>query len=541
MIQTRRLPRRKMENPRSLNKFWIGSCVMFVFWYILLYSFDWSSLTFPGLSSLSPDSVAVAVSLAAGSNQSSPSNNVVNDAVPDRLVSDDRNRDSGDRSVEDAATSGGGGGGERKRSCEGRYVYVHEIPSRFNEDYIKQCRLLNKWNDMCPYFENVGLGQRLRGGWYATNQFSLEVIFHNRMKQYGCLTNDSTKASAVFVPYYPGLDVARYLWDEVNASRKDTDAVDLFEMLKSRPEWAAMGGKDHFLVFGRITWDFRRIGENASNWGSKVMVMPESENMTLLAIESSPWAKNDFAIPYPTYFHPSSDAQIYDHQSRMRKQRRRSLFCFAGAPRPNMKQSIRDQIMAQCAAAKRKCRMMECKDEKRNCLKPANVMKMFENSVFCLQPPGDSFTRRSTFDSILAGCIPVFFTPASAYVQYLWHLPKDYSSYSVLIPEGDVKRGNVSIDDVLSQIPKSRVDEMRENVIKMIPNVIYADPRSKLEKFEDAFDLTIEGVIERVDELRKEMREGRNGSSEFNPEFSWKYYAFGSIEPHEWDHYFRRD
>uniref|UniRef100_A0A0V0GR21 Putative ovule protein n=1 Tax=Solanum chacoense TaxID=4108 RepID=A0A0V0GR21_SOLCH len=83
---------------------------------------------------------------------------------------------------------------------------------------LKECKLLNKWEDMCQYLVNMGLGPDLGNpqrifsnkGWYTTNQFSLEVLFHNRMKQYDCLTNDSSEASAVFVPYYSGFDVARY-------------------------------------------------------------------------------------------------------------------------------------------------------------------------------------------------------------------------------------------------------------------------------------------------------------------------------------------
>ncbi|CAK9147738.1 unnamed protein product [Ilex paraguariensis] len=57
----------------------------------------------------------------------------------------------------------------------------------------------------------------------------------------------------------------------------------------------------------RITWDFRRGINEDSGWGNKLMLFPEDKNMTILTIESSPWNSNDFAIPYPTYFHPSSD------------------------------------------------------------------------------------------------------------------------------------------------------------------------------------------------------------------------------------------
>jgi hypothetical protein len=41
------------------------------------------------------------------------------------------------------------------------------------------------------------------------------------------------------------------------------------------------------------------------------------------------------------------------------------------------------------------------------CDNPDKVMRLFQNSVYCLQPTGDSYTRRLIFDSILAGCILV--------------------------------------------------------------------------------------------------------------------------------------
>ncbi|KAL8057400.1 hypothetical protein ABFX02_04G181000 [Erythranthe guttata] len=594
-----------MENhitTRHRKKFWFAFFVLFFFWYMMLYGYDWSSI--PGLSSVthnqsdddknqedslqSMESNPIPEPRVVENNREIPIQSSDSNSVPESgsaknqlentstpksdndnvtVVSDESNNNDPivedlpglekemepslpkeeqkqEQEQEDKAVT------ERttQKPCTGRYVYVHELPSRFNHDYIKECKLLNKWHDMCQYFVNSGLGESLGNpqrlflpsGWYITHQFSLEVIFHNRMKQYECLTNDSSKAAAIFVPYYSGLDVSRYLWDSDKASVKDSDSIELLKWLREKPEWKLMNGRDHFLVSGRITWDFRRAVDNYTEWGNKLMVLPESQNMTMLTIESSPWDKNDFAIPYPTYFHPRTDEQVLEWQNKMRRQKRRSLFCFAGAPRPNMEDSIRSEIMSQCAAAPKKCRLIECKNDKHNCLKPANVMRMFQNSVFCLQPPGDSFTRRSTFDSILAGCIPVFFSPGSAYVQYLWHLPKDHGSYSVLIPEGDVKRKGVSIDSVLSRIPRSRVSAMREKVIKLIPSVVYADPRSRLKRLDDAFDLTVRGVVRRVEALRKEMNSGRNYSGAFDSESSWKYYTFGTTAEHEWDHYFKR-
>ncbi|XP_038680025.1 probable xyloglucan galactosyltransferase GT11 [Tripterygium wilfordii] len=426
-------------------------------------------------------------------------------------------------------------------SCRGRYIYVHDIPSRFNVDLLKNCKSLREWTDMCPLMVNSGLGPHIPGtaGWFSTDQFMLDVIFHNRMKQYKCLTNDSSMASATFVPYYAGLDVARYLWN-FNASTIDSNALDLVKWLREKPEWKKMWGRDHFFVAGRITWDFRRLSDQNSQWGSELLLMPESKNMTVLVIESSPWHSNDFAIPYPTYFHPSSDMEVFQWQNKMRRQKRRFLFSFAGGSRPNLQNSIRGDIINQCRASQRKCKLLECVSGSNQCYKPLNVMKMFQNSIFCLQPQGDSYTRRSAFDSILAGCIPVFFHPGSAYVQYIWHLPKDYTKYSVFISEDKVKEKKISIERVLSRIPKRKMLAMREEVIRLIPRVVYANPKSRLETLEDAFDVTINGVVERIETTRKEVREGKNFTSEHKEELSWKYNLLGRYEEHEWDPFFAR-
>lgn len=426
--------------------------------------------------------------------------------------------------------------------CSGRYVYIHNLPRRFNVDMLKNCKSLSLWTDMCLYLSNMGLGPRLTNservfsntGWFGTNQFALEVIFHNRMKQYECLTNDSSMASAIFVPFYAGLDVARYLW--YDKELKDTASTQLSKWLSQQPEWKNMWGRDHFAVAGRISWDFRRQTKIFSQWGNGLMYLPAFRNMTMLTIESSPWHRNDFAVPYPTYFHPSNDHEVFKWQSRMRKLRRRFLWSFAGGPRPNLPNSIRNEIISQCSASRKKCRLLECGLVGSVCHMPVNVMKMFQSSVFCLQPAGDSFTRRSAFDSILAGCIPVFFHPGSAYVQYLWHLPKNYNKYSVLIPGHSIKNGNVSIEKILSRIPRSKISAMREEVIKLIPRVIYANPRYRLQTLEDAFDIAVKGVLERVETVRKDMMEGRNSSFAFDEEVAWKYYLVGSdTAEHEWD------
>ncbi|CAB4293705.1 unnamed protein product [Prunus armeniaca] len=372
--------------------------------------------------------------------------------------------------------------------CSDRYIYIHEgLPSRFNYDFLNNCESLtagamtvSNISNMCPYFVNLGLGPVIESSegvlanesWFSTNQFLLEVIFHNRMKQYECLIENSTLASAIYVPFYAGIDTSVHLLDP-NLTARDSSAKDLVRWLSSKPEWKKMWGRDHFFVAGRVSWDFRRQRDNSSNW---------------------------------------EDSEVVQWQKRVRKQERPHLFAFVGAPRARQKNSIRGKLIDQCQASTN-CKFLHCR--KNNCDNPVTIMRVFQSSVYCLQPPGDTSTRRSTFDSFVAGCIPVLFHPASAYTQYLWHLPKNHTKYSVFIPvrlAEDLKEGD--IEKVLLGISKDRELAMREEVIRLIPKLVYADPRSRL-KTQDAFDLAVQGILERIGNVRKVIREGKDPSIGF--------------------------
>jgi xyloglucan galactosyltransferase MUR3 len=140
------------------------------------------------------------------------------------------------------------------------------------------------------------------------------------------------------------------------------------------------------------------------------------------------------------------------------------------------------------------------------CLNPSTFMGTFQKTRFCLQPAGDTMTRRSAFDAILAGCVPVFFHPLSAYEQYKWHLTEEHETYSVLIPEDELRAGNVSIEETLRRIPLDVAERMTQTVIGLIPRLAYADPRSKLGTVKDAVDVTLEAIVAKVNKLKREMK-----------------------------------
>ena len=61
-----------------------------------------------------------------------------------------------------------------------------------------------------------------------------------------------------------------------------------------------------------------------------------------------------------------------------------------------------------------------------------------------------------------------------------------------------VKNGIMSIRNVLEKYSREEVSKMRERVINIIPQILYATPQEGLETIKNAFDVAIEGVLRRI-------------------------------------------
>ncbi|KAG5228361.1 xyloglucan galactosyltransferase KATAMARI1 [Salix suchowensis] len=353
-------------------------------------------------------------------------------------------------------------------SCEGRGVYVYDLPSKFNKDLIGQCE------DMMP------LGK----GWYHTHQYSLEPIFHSRILSHPCRVYNESEAKLFYVPYYGGLDILRWHFKNVSVDKT----------------LVQNSGSDHVFVLGKISWDFRR--RSYTSWGTRFLELEQMQNPIKLLIERQPWEVNDIAIPHPTFFHPHSDDDIVAWQQKIIGTTRKSLVSFAGAERPNQPESIRSVLINQCTSTSSdKCQFLDCKSG--GCNQPETVTELFMDSEFCLQPPGDSPTRKSVFDSLVSGCIPVLFDPFTAYYQYPWHLPEDHRKYSVFIDQEEVRQMKVDVVGRLSGISARERDEMRRFIVyELLPGLVYGDASSRFEKFQDAFSISVNTLLERVSRMQ---------------------------------------
>ncbi|MCD7471837.1 hypothetical protein HAX54_012566 [Datura stramonium] len=157
----------------------------------------------------------------------------------------------------------------------------------------------------------------------------------------------------------------------------------------------------------KLTWAFRRKTDDDSDWGTSFLRMPLMKNVLRLSVEKNPWDDLEVSVPYPTAFHPQFETEIKEWQD-----------------------SVRTRGVLQGGD----CSAVHCYDGA-----PA-ILEAFLDSDFCLQPKGDGFTRRSMFDCMLAGSIPVYFWEGSFKSQYEWHLPLPSEDYSVYMDHNEEKK-----------------------------------------------------------------------------------------------------
>jgi xyloglucan galactosyltransferase MUR3 len=345
------------------------------------------------------------------------------------------------------------------------------------------------------------------------------VIFHNRMRRYDCLTADPSSATAMYVPFYPAMEIQPHICG-FNSSVRNGAPLAFLRWLSSQPTWPTMGGRDHFLVASKTSWVFRAVGGPDIRCGNSFLEQPESRNMTVLTYESNIWVDTrwDFAVPYPSYFHPSSAGEVAAWQARVRGSPRPHLFAFAGARRPNGSLAIRDRIFDACDASRGRCGLLDCRH---GCGSPQKLVALFASASFCLQPPGDSFMRRSSVDAVISGCVPVFFREASTFEkQYIWHVPdasngERRSPHFVLIDHDEVLAGKVDIEDTLSRYTDAEVAAMREEVITMIPRFIYKDPRVRFQgDMKDGFDVAMDALMDRMRRIKNGEDVGWKGDDD---------------------------
>ncbi|KAL5181908.1 FT-interacting protein 1 [Glycine soja] len=292
-------------------------------------------------------------------------------------------------------------------------------------------------------WSNEGLGEpiaKLGKGWYKTHQYSLELVFHSRVSKHPCRVYDENVAKLFYVPFYGGLDILRWHFKNVSNDVKESLALELVRRSSDSP------------------------------WGTRLLELDKMQKPIKLLIERQPWHVNDNGIPHPTNFHPHSDNDIISWQLKIIRSNRKNLVSFAGAARADSEDNIRSTLIDQCTSlGNGKCHFLNCSSVK--CDEAESVIELFVESEF-------------------------------SYYQYPWHLSHDHDKYSVLMDKKEVVQKNVNVVERLTNISSRERENMRRFITyELLPGLVYGDYNSELDRFQDAFAITMNNLFERVSRL----------------------------------------
>lgn len=338
---------------------------------------------------------------------------------------------------------------------------------------IKQQLYVYDWPDLVDQYANFtdrkdshgveipqwrlhhGLGRVVDGSnlEHKTSQFALHKIFFERVLLDPRRTLDAAKATSFFIPFDIGMHTA-FLESNGRMRRSNCPSADsAIRRLNDSAAFRKNAGHDHIVVFSlnqnmnyfmaapkcqdflRMCWNCTKMSideylftakhrvfemkNRGANWHAVPFPSDYHYSSRAVAEDMLPTALPSVASNAPTVFKSLAEGSSSLVPPWEREGDRPTIVSFTGSPRRynDIATAMRESLIKQCAGHGTSCVYGKYIHD----IKAASQSQLARESVFCLQPPGDMPTRKSLFDAILSGCIPVLFHPLTARFMYEWH------------------------------------------------------------------------------------------------------------------------
>ncbi|XP_048254881.1 xyloglucan-specific galacturonosyltransferase 1-like isoform X1 [Haliotis rufescens] len=391
-------------------------------------------------------------------------------------------------------------------------VYIYSLPPKFNKD-IETCVNVHNRPYLCFHLLNGGLGKVIyregEMGVFYTHQFSLEVILHNQLLQSQYRTMNPEEADIFYIPAYLGM-----FFFCNRPKTMETLQTEMFNIVNAMPYLKQ--GKPHISTLAKIE------REQAT---SEYPLLQNSKcrDVTYIVIEkeASDWYRKALGLenqrvivaPYPSYVHQyNSNSASQAISSPGLGARQVLIFLAASDRRSNpFRNIILDQIPQKVVDTTYEIfaehlhvqgkdvpqqvilNTEECHSGHENI-----TIRWMQKSVFCLQPPGDSPTRKSFYDSIQSGCIPVIFRFVDQNVEYPFQRVLNYTDFTVTIDSVRIETRQELILDILKEVPQNEVKRLHLNVLKVARMLQYSaidsNASDQPRAHKDALDMIIQEV-----------------------------------------------
>jgi hypothetical protein len=301
-------------------------------------------------------------------------------------------------------------------------VFYHNLPSEYNKAVFPVCISERETVHSCT------LG----------SQYSLELHWDRAIRQKYLITTCFSRASVAFVPIYSFLVGWKdRLFSNAQIAQKMT------KLLEYMHEWHNMESVPHVIVYSDVLWD---------NDSSFLHLVNFPKNTRLVALESCSIGPKVYVSPYVTEWNYQKDERLP-----ITGGRRSIMLGYVG--KASRTKGFKHPRFAAHLIEQTGWRSIN--DE------PLTLIckNMFLSSWFSWQPHGDRRTRRSFFQSIFLGCIPVVTsTCLVAYRQCLEQL-----NDCVVVVADDMPLP--AILEHVSSIPRDEVRRLQENSKNALPKL----------------------------------------------------------------------
>jgi len=330
-----------------------------------------------------------------------------------------------------------------------------------------------------------------------TSQFALFSIFLHRSLHYRCAVSNPEEANAFFIPYDVFGDRMGNFYQEPEWMKQQFDpdahcraAMRLYQALATATpqgeRWLQRHqGRDHFVVNRFMVWkatcpgitwattpgDFfdntvkleleGQVVGNRLVMGTLPEVAAETGLPASVLAHTLP-AHHSHSVPYPSFFHDATAAGVTAPSAFPWAPQfaRRNMLAMYGGGMHGIATTLRGKLGKTCFRDKR-CQLVGVPHERaeRNASWFSTLARAMLGATFCLQPTGDSPSRKGMVDSVLLGCIPVLFEGKQLTLwPWHWHAP----NVSAYVEGAAVLNGTLNVMDELARIPVSRVRELQE-------------------------------------------------------------------------------
>jgi hypothetical protein len=399
---------------------------------------------------------------------------------------------------------------------------MYNISSQFNLDIVK-CLRMKDPNERCYTLSECGFGGHLdesaMGGSvgddglsvHHTWQFSLERIIHQKLLWSPHRVHDPKLADIIYVPYYAAMDCICHSQDRRKIKARIQSLEELLE-----DENATTAGLPKMMTLGMIEHEHKTLS-------CPLLAYSAFQRFLFIGLEQESnkgYWEHKFGLrsdlitaPYPSYGHLNSLTRNPAYLSKIHLHPRAVFMFLAASTRRS--NEFRAAILDQFEGDNKTSMSYEAYSRSRKLPIGQEIPQMWlktpecygkhheytlpwmYRSVFCLQPPGDSATRKSYYDAIISGCIPVIFHDEQT-ISYPFEDKFRLKDYTVILERHIVSGSSRTILQHLRLIKTVRIRELQDNLRKVVPSLQYDFPIVHQAQHKDALKMILDEVGQQI-------------------------------------------